>query len=360
MTVFNQYNTGHETGYPLFLGPDLGIIDTINVQYPKLEELYQLQLSQIWNEFEVDLTQDRMDMLKVPQGTKDLMVQTLLYQTAADSAAARSIIESLGKYITNSECLNMATIWSFYEVIHARTYSHIIKQTFNEPNQLIEKIYNDHAILDRLVTIKNSFDQLEKLSASASDLEKKCAIINTLTALFGLEAITFLSSFAVTFAITETGVFQGIGQLVKLICRDEVLHTRMSYELFKIIKKDPSWQEALNLTKQSRKDILDATVMQEIESAEQLFQEGRKVVGLNKNLLQSYTLFMAAPIYKLHELNFDLNIVQEVPKINPLPYMESYIDSSSVQVAPQEIQLTGYNVGVISDDDLNNLDLNDL
>lgn len=360
MTVFNQYNTGHETGYPLFLGQDLGIIDTINVQYPKLEELYQLQLSQIWNEFEVDLTQDRMDMLSVPQGTKDLMVHTLLYQTAADSAAARSIIESLGKYITNSECLNMATIWSFYEVIHARTYSHIIKQTFNEPNQLIEKLYSDHAILDRLKTIKDSFDNLEKLSASASKLEKQCAIINTLTALFGLEAITFLSSFAVTFAITETGVFQGIGQLVKLICRDEVLHTRMSYELFNIVKADPDWQEALDLTRKSRKEILDATVMQEIDSAEQLFQDGRKVVGLNKNLLQSYTLYMAAPIYKLQGLDFDLSLLQEVPKSNPLPYMDSYIDSSSTQAAAQEIQLSSYNIGTISDDDLDNLDLDDL
>jgi ribonucleoside-diphosphate reductase beta chain len=360
MTVFNQHNTGHVTGYPLFLGQDLGIIDTINVQYPKLEELYQLQLSQIWNEFEVDLTQDSMDMLRVPEGTKDLMVRTLLYQTAADSIAARSIIESLGKYITNSECLNMATIWSFYEVIHARTYSHIIKQTFTEPNQLIEKIYSDYAILDRLKTVKDCFNNLENLSDSASDLEKRCAIINTLTALFGLEAITFLSSFAVTFAITETGVFQGIGQLVKLICRDEVLHTRMSYELFNIIKTDPVWKEALELTKVSRKEILDATVMQEIDSSEQMFQEGRKVVGLNKNLLQSYTMYMAAPIYKLHGLDFDLELLVEVPKTNPLPYMDSYIDSSSTQVAAQEIQLSSYNIGTISDDDLDNLDLNNL
>ena len=30
MSGFNKNNTGHTKGYPLFLGDDLGIIDTIN------------------------------------------------------------------------------------------------------------------------------------------------------------------------------------------------------------------------------------------------------------------------------------------------------------------------------------------
>lgn len=110
MAGFNKHNDGHIKGYPLFMGDALGIIDTINVQYPKLEELYQLQVSQIWNEFEVDLTQDRMDMLSVPKGTTELMKETIMWQTAADSMAARSILQSLGEYISNSECLNLATI----------------------------------------------------------------------------------------------------------------------------------------------------------------------------------------------------------------------------------------------------------
>ena len=360
MTVFNKHNTGHKNGYPLFLGDDLGIFDTINVQYPKLEELYQMQLSQLWNEFEIDLTQDRMDMLTVPSGTRELMVQTIMFQTAADSIAAGSIIESLGKYITNTECLNMATIWSFYEVIHARTYAHIIKQTFTEPNQMIEQIYNNLDVMNRLTVIKDAFDEIAELPLDATELQKKCAILKTLTALFGLEAISFLSSFAVTFAITETEVFQGIGQLVKLICRDEVLHTRMAAELMSILMKDPSWAEAFELTKVARTKVLDDVVKQEMDWAAALFVGDRKVIGLNKALLQEYTMYMAAPIYSFMKLPFALSLVHTVPKQNPLPYMESYIDSSKMQAAPQEIQLSNYNVGSISDDNLDDLDLTDL
>ena len=58
-TMFNTENTGYLTGeYPLFFGEDLGFVDTINTPYPVLDELYQTQMSQIWNEFEVDLRQD--------------------------------------------------------------------------------------------------------------------------------------------------------------------------------------------------------------------------------------------------------------------------------------------------------------
>ena len=362
MSVFNQHNTGHKNGYPLFLGEDLGIIDTINVQYPQLEELYQLQVSQIWNENEIDLTQDRMDMLNVPEGTKELMVQTIMFQTAADSIAARSIIESLGKHITNSEMLNLATLWSFFEVIHARTYSHIIKQTFAEPNDMIEQLYDDVDVMNRLKGIKDTFDNMEHIhsydSSSLSEHTMQCIILETLTALFALEAIAFMSSFAVTFAITETGVFQGIGQLVKLICRDEVLHTRMSFEIFKILMNDPDWEDAFIDTEGSRTGILDSVVAQELQWGKSLFTGDRKVIGLNEELLGEYVLYMSKPIYDFCGLPFKYSDIAAVPAVNPLPYMESYIDSSKVQAAAQEIQLTNYNIGVIADDNLDDINLN--
>lgn len=360
MTVFNRQNKGHERGYPLFLGDELGIIDTINTQYPELEELYQLQVAQIWNENEIDLTQDRMDMLHVPKGTRELMVDTIMFQTAADSIASRSIIESLGAHISNSEMLNLATIWSFFEVIHARTYSHIIKQTFTDANEMIEELYQKNAVHDRLKAIQDAFELMENVSANASDFDKRCIILQVLTALFALEAISFMSSFAVTFALTETGIFQGIGQLVKLICRDEVLHTRMDFAIFKILMADAEWQLAFEATEAARTDILDAVVQQEFDWTKQLFTNDRKVIGLNEQLMNEYTVYMAKPVYDFMKLPMQHEILVPVPGSNPLPYMESYIDSSKVQAAAQEIQLTNYNVGVIADDNLDDLDLNNL
>ena len=44
MALFNTENTAHKTGdYPLFLGQQMGMYDSINKKYPKLFDLYKKQ-----------------------------------------------------------------------------------------------------------------------------------------------------------------------------------------------------------------------------------------------------------------------------------------------------------------------------
>lgn len=349
MTVFNAKNQGYVTKkYPLFMGEQLGLFDTVNVAYPAIEKLYQQQLAQVWNEHEVDLTQDRMDMLRVPKETADLMVKTLSWQHLADSVAAKSIAALLIPFCTNSELEGMLTIQSFFEIIHSRTYSHIVKQTFVDPNKMIEQTYNDVGVLLRSEAIVKAFDELESLPKDAPTQRKKEVLLEVLVALFALEGIAFMSSFAVTFAITETDVFQGIGALVAKIAADEALHTRMDATVLGVILKDPEWKNTFERMKPELKVIVDAVVNQEMQYAEYLFSEGRNVIGLNAALLKEYTLYMAYPIYKFLGLNFDYQVIEE----NPLPYMAKYIDPSQMQSANQEIQNTAYNIGVIENDTL--------
>lgn len=349
MTVFNAKNQGYVTKkYPLFMGEQLGLFDTVNVAYPAIEKLYQQQLAQVWNEHEVDLTQDRMDMLRVPKETADLMVKTLSWQHLADSVAAKSIAALLIPFCTNSELEGMLTIQSFFEIIHSRTYSHIVKQTFVDPNKMIEQTYNDVGVLLRSEAIVKAFDELESLPKDAPTQRKKEVLLKVLVALFALEGIAFMSSFAVTFAITETDVFQGIGALVAKIAADEALHTRMDATVLDVILKDTEWKNTFEQMKPELKVIVDAVVNQEMQYAEYLFSEGRNVIGLNAALLKEYTLYMAYPIYKFLGLNFDYQVIEE----NPLPYMAKYIDPSQMQSANQEIQNTAYNIGVIENDTL--------
>jgi len=354
MTVFNASNKGHHTKkYPLFFGEDLGVFDTINVTYPAIEKLYHQQMGQIWNEFEVDLTQDRMDMQQLPSGVVDLMVKTIGWQTLADSVASRSIAELLLPYCSNNELEGMLTAQSLFEVIHARSYSHIIKQTFSDPNQMLDDIYNNTQTLIRSEAIVKAFDELQELPKDAPISEKQKALIKAFSALFALEGIAFMSSFAVTFSISETDVFQGIGALVALICRDEVLHTRMDYTVLDILLRDKEWQDAIEATKPEIKQILDSIVEQEMAWSDYLFSEGRQIVGLNATLLKEYVCHMALPIYEALGVEYTYDVVKD----NPLPYMEKYIDPSQMQSAAQEINITSYNIGAI-ENDTSGLDLN--
>jgi ribonucleoside-diphosphate reductase beta chain len=356
MSVFNKNNDGHKSkSYPLFFGQDLGLFDTVNVAYPELEELYQQQLVQIWNEFEIDLSQDKMDMRELPAGVVDLMVKTISWQHLADSIACKSIVALLVPFCTNSELEGLLTIQTFFEIIHSRTYSHIVKQTFTNPNDMLERTYNDMNVLMRSNVVANTFEELENLPKDASLYQKKCALFKVMCALYALEGISFMSSFAVTFAISETDVFQGIASLVSLICRDEVLHTRMDATIIDILLRDEEWKTILEENKSDIKAIIDEVVKQELDWADHLFSEGRQLVGLNANLLKEYTQFMAAPIYDHLGINYDFHKVEKTP----LPYMSKYIDPSKMQSAAQEIQLTSYQVGATIDD-TKDLDLTDL
>lgn len=354
MSQFNENNQGHINGYPLFLGEDLGLFDTVNRTYPVLEELYQEQLAQLWNEFEVDLTQDKLDMQTVDPRTVDLMVKTLSWQFLADSVAGRSISGLLLKHCSNPELEGLISLWSFFEVIHARTYSHIVKQTFTDANEMLNETYANMDVILRSDVIVMAFDRLE--AADGSDIQElEDALLQSLVAMFALEAIAFMASFAVTFSLVETKVFQGIGKLVQLICRDEVLHTRFDFHILDILMREDRWQAALYRNESTIKEIINSVVLNEYRWADYIFSEGRQVVGLNVELLQSYVDYMAAPVYAT------FGIDAHAPEKNPLPYMDKYIDPSKVQTANQELQNGSYLVGTLEDDTADlELDLDEL
>ena len=352
-SVFNTKNSGHITGkYPLFLGERLGLYDSVNVAYPEIDELYQQQFGQRWSEFEFDLTQDRMDMQRLPTEVTDLMKQTIMWQYTADSIAAKSIAELLLPHCTNSEFEAMLTIQSFFEIIHSRTYSHIVKQTLGNPQQLLVDTYANVQSIKRSKVIGDAFASLYALQPDSPRKAKIRALLKVMFALMAFEGISFMSSFAVTFAIAETGVFQGIAGLVGLICFDELLHAKMDYTAIKILLRDPEWYAEFVELKPEINAIMNEVVKQEYVWTDHLFSEGRRVVGMSPTLLKEFVVYMATPLFKSFGLDCEYGFIDK----NPLPYMNKYLKSGVIQAAAQEIQITDYNVGNIKDD-TDNLDL---
>lgn len=345
MTQFNVNNKGHENGYRLFLGEPLGLADTVNVQYPQLERFYEQQESFNWGFSEVGLMQDKVDMMNAPQSSVDMMTKTISWQFLVDSVAGRSISAIIGKWVTNPELEYLYGLINMFEGIHARTYSHIIKNVFEYPQDVIDTTYADAQIITRSDAIVEAFDNLAAVSTDAPLREKEEAIILALVALLALEAIAFTASFAVTFGIAETGYFQGISQLVTLICRDEMLHARVGAEVIRILATKEGMGIALALATPKVKALLDTIVDNELAWAEYIFKE-HQIVGLNEKLLKMYVLHLAKPVYQLLGVPFDYDTVEE----NPLMYMDKYIDSGNIQVAPQELQITAYKVNSIIDD----------
>lgn len=358
-TVFNAQNDGYkDQHYPLFLGQRLGLYDSIHVAYPVIDENYKLQRSLRWTEDEVNLEQSRMDLLPAGAGGKskpeeiDLMIKNLALLWELDSVASRSIIALFAPFISNSELTANMTEWTAMEVIHALTYSEILRQCVPDPMRPIEEVVKNDEVLGRSKLIINTFDELAEAGAKYNlgmlhdGPELKASIIRGLVALYILERVQFMSSFATIFAIAETNKCIGIAKLVQLICRDELAHAKFSSTIIGILRKDPEWEKVYQSTLPQLEAMLDEIMEREFRWNKYLFTEGRKLVGLNELLLNEWVQYCA------YELARDLDIPFKYDKITayPIPWMDNWIDFDKTQNANQEADNTSYRMNSVSND----------
>ena len=225
--MFNNDNTTWKSGkYPLFLGEAPALYDSINVTHPKMFELYKAQKATDWDEAEIDLSQSKIGMLTCPPELRDVMVKNLALQWEFDSVASRSIAPLFAPFITNSEFWAAILKNSEIEVLHALTYSEIVRQCIPDPNTIFEEIHHNEHIMGRMEPVAKAFNDLRIAGAKyilglITDEEAYPIVIKALIALFCLERGQFVVSFSATFAVVDAyGDFQGIGTLVQKIMMD--------------------------------------------------------------------------------------------------------------------------------------------
>ncbi len=352
--ILNLDNDGWKTGeYPLFLGKDLGLHDTVNRPYPRLFELFKKLKSLDWSEDEIDLAQDRMDFETCDKSTYDVMIKTLSFQYEADSVASRSIIALFAPFISNSDLNQMMLRWSDNEGLHALTYSEIVRQCIKNPDDVFNEIESDKNITDRSRKIVEGFEALRLMAGryildkgSVDEEECRRTILKALVCLYCLEQMEFMASFACTFALAERDLFLGVSSLVQKIMIDETVHTKMDEAILDILEKDSVWVRSYNSIKEDIQEIVDSVYHQELSWSEYIFSEGRSIVGLNTPLLQEWVRYKSQTVYSRLGLTQPF---QEV-KDNPLVWMDNWLDIDKYQTAAQEADLNNYRLNSIVED----------
>ena len=103
-------------------------------------------------------------------------------------------------------------------------------------------------------------------------------------------------------------------------------------------------------------DRIKEAAIQEKEWAEYLFQDG-SMIGLNKDILCQYVEY----ITNLRMSAVGLQSAFAGAKQNPIPWINTWLSSDNVQVAPQEVEVSSYLVGQIDSevhaDDLGDFEL---
>uniref|UniRef100_A0AAU8EG31 ribonucleoside-diphosphate reductase n=2 Tax=unclassified bacterial viruses TaxID=12333 RepID=A0AAU8EG31_9VIRU len=369
-TVFNR--EWDHTESKLFLGQDLGIADYVNVRYPRLEELALLQRSQFWVETEISLEADKKQWPNLPQHIKNKTLLNLAWQTQADSIITRAPEDAILKLVSRPELEGMLIQWSYFENIHSRAYSNIIRNVLPNPGEFIATVQaNDEAfarlalpvsVIDELAEIadiwldaranleiaekEGTLEYTEEADFLALTEQVQQKILEFYYAVYALEAIMFYASFACTFALAENDILTGIAKNLQLIAKDEALHTVMAMEVLRIIQSGEFPPHVVAAAQANAPKILRSILETEINWAHYIFPEGEDIPGLNADLLVEYLYYNARLAFMAINIPWpeDLPVIME----DPIGWMKGWLNTKNQQVAPQEAQITNYRVGATS------------
>lgn len=351
--IFNK-NKKEYNNTSLFLGEEQGLFDTIHKKYPKIWGLYKEMKSLDWSEDEFDFKQCNLDFKNCTPDTADMMIKTLAWQWEADSIASRSIISVLAPFITSSELWAAWQRISDNEVVHAATYSEIVRMSFDDPNKVLDQILAVKESLVRLDTVANVFSKAYDLSHKyalkqiPNDQNLYNELYITICTLLMLERIQFMASFAITFTICGTGLFQSIGKAVQKIAQDELeVHSELDKEVLRIEKKTERGSIAHSQTKERVKIIFEEIVNSELVWVDYLFSDGKSLLGTNADIVKNWVLYNARNVSDF--LNIDTEF--KMPKTNPMPSLEKWLNMNKNQAAAQEQDKGDYKVGIIVRDD---------
>ena len=93
--------------------------------------------------------------------------------------------------------------------------------------------------------------------------------------------------------------------------------------------------------KQEAYDLFLAAAEQEKEWADYLFKDG-SMIGLNKDILVQYVEYITN--IRMQAVGLPLPFGA---RSNPIPWINAWLVSDNVQVAPQEVEVSSYLVGQI-------------
>ena len=358
---------------PMFFGQPVNVARYDQQKHPIFEQLIEKQLSFFWRPEEVDVSKDRIDYGNLSSHEQHIFISNLKYQTLLDSIQGRSPNVVLLPLVSIPELETWIETWSFSETIHSRSYTHIIRNIVNDPAVVFDDIMENEHILQRASDIAFFYDDLYQHSQLYSlfgpgthvvngeekyvDLRKlKKQLYLCLMAVNVLEAIRFYVSFACSFAFAERKLMEGNAKIIKLIARDEALHLTSTQHMINILasgKDDPEMAEIAEECYEESIDIFRKAAEQEKEWAGYLFKDG-SMIGLNKDILCQYVEY----ITNLRMEAVGLPALFPEYKSNPIPWINTWLSSDNVQVAPQETEISSYLVGQI-DSDLSDSDFDD-
>ncbi|QEY45437.1 ribonucleotide-diphosphate reductase subunit beta (plasmid) [Escherichia coli] len=352
------------TKEPMFLGQSVNVARYDQQKYRDFEKLIERQLSFFWRPEEVDISSDRIDFnTNLRDHERHIFLSNLRYQTLLDSVQGRSPNATLLPLISIPELETWVETWSFSETIHSRSYTHIIRGMVDDPSIVFDGIVTDEEIINRAISISAEYDRLYRMTCERQSLGEKeferlyvneygwepyplhRQLFRTLVSINALEAIRFYVSFACTFAFGERKLLEGNTKIMRFIARDEALHCEGTERMIRFMRTGREgllWKEIAADEENVIYDTMKSVAEQEMNWADYLFKDG-SMIGLNADILKTYVK------YRTNLAMNRLGLKALFPEVttDPLVWMNKWLLTDTLQIAPQEAEQSTYLVGQI-------------
>lgn len=353
--IFNAHKSDYAKP-ELFLGQPGGLLDTIHQGYPDLMESHDALKGMDWKRNEFDYSLCQVEFKTCSPSIYRMMIRTLAWQWEGDSTAARSITDIILPLCTCVETRVGYTRIADNENLHAMTYSEITRGSFDDPSAILDEITAIRESHGRLATVGKLFENARKASlewqtTNVRTKEIEQAIMLFVCAMYALERIQFMASFAVTFAICEMKLFEPIGAAVQMIARDEYTnHVPFGEMVFKHLLATAWGRAAFNAVRAQLIAMLVEVLRSEVSWVDYLHSDGDELPGVTPEKLKQWSLFNGRAVCVafdvLAEVEGELGVT--MPEHLPLNYMRDWIAIEDTQTSPQEQDSNTYSFNTIS------------
>ncbi len=333
---------------PMFFGESVNVARFDQQRHTKFEKLTNKQLGFFWRPEEINVSKDASDFKSLEEHEKHIFVSNLQYQTLLDSIQGRGPNAVFLPIVSDPSLENWIETWTFSETIHARSYTHILRNAFSNPSEILDNIVKTPEIMERAKSVSEAYDTLYNLNIKRDYGEKvdpyehAKALYMCMHSVNALEAIRFYVSFACSFAFDQLGLMTGNAGIIKLIARDEALHLSGTQYIIKQFQNGNEGDLMARVAEDSKEEcealFLDC-VNQEKNWAEYLFKDG-SLIGLNSQILKGYVEYISEQRARAVGLQLPFQTTR-----NPISWISSYLNSNMVQVTPQEKELDSYLTG---------------
>ena len=238
-----QFNATEEN---CFFGKAVNIARYDKQRYNIFEKLTEKSLGFFWRPEEIDLSRDGKDFKGLTDHEKHIFTSNLKRQILLDSVQGRAPSLAFLPICSLPELETYIQTWAFFETIHSRSYTHIIRNVYSDPSAVFDEMLGLEAISECAESISKYYDRLitanNQLALFTPDKRDKYrhkeALWLCLNAVNALEGVRFYVSFACSWAFAEVKKMEGNAKIIKLIARDENVHLAGTQQLLKILPKE--------------------------------------------------------------------------------------------------------------------------